>query len=189
MPGLTHESENKLKIKHTYASFKHLLKHNSVLRHSFRILFVFIGIVALAPFMANDKPLAIKYKGEWLFPAFSFKHQFPISENETLNYHMGKEWKNLPADFAVFAPCSWSPNTIDADNAPRKGPFDAQFMSTKNGEPVSLPLKFRHWLGTTQNGNDVLSCLVHGTKISLSVGIFSMLIAAFLGISLGAAAG
>jgi peptide/nickel transport system permease protein len=62
-------------------------------------------------------------------------------------------------------------------------------MTLKNGQTITLPLKFRHWLGTTQNGNDVLSCIIHGTKISLSVGIFSMLIAALLGIILGASAG
>jgi peptide/nickel transport system permease protein len=189
MPGLTQGSGNKLNITLTYASFRRLLQNNKVLVHAFRVLFAFVVIAALAPFLANDKPLVIKYKGQWLFPAFSFKHGFAVSENETINYHMGKEWKNLAADFSVFAPCAYSPNTIDADNAPRKGPFDKQFISTKHGETMTLPFKFRHWLGTTQNGNDVLSCLIHGTKIALSVGIFSMLIAAFLGISLGAAAG
>lgn len=192
MPGLTRESENNLNLKNTYTSFKHLLRSNRVLRHSCRLLFVFVCIVALAPFLANDKPLVMNYKGHWLFPAFSTKHQLiihPTKDHEIIPYNMGKRWKLLDADFYIFAPCAWSPNTIDADNAPRKGPFDQQFMTLKNGKLVGLPIQFRHWLGTTQNGNDVLSCLIHGTKVSLSVGIFSMLIAAFLGISLGAFAG
>jgi hypothetical protein len=33
---------------------------------------------------------------------------------------MGKEWKTLDTDFIIFAPCAYSPNTIDADNAPEK---------------------------------------------------------------------
>lgn len=148
----------------------------------------FVSIAILAPFIANDKPLLVTYKGQWMFPAFSFKHQV-IIENEFINYNMGKEWKTFEYDFAIFPPCSYSPNSIDADNAPRKSPFDKQFITLKNGQTNSLPLKFRHWLGTTQNGNDVLACLIHGTRISLSVGIFSMLIAGLIGLTLGAFAG
>jgi peptide/nickel transport system permease protein len=108
---------------------------------------------------------------------------------ETINYNMAKDWKTLEADFAIFPPCAYSPSTIDADNAPRKSPYDEQVMTLKNGQKISLPIKYRHWLGTNQNGNDVLSCLIHGTKVSLSVGILSMLIAGLLGIVLGASAG
>ncbi|MES2568134.1 MAG: ABC transporter permease [Bacteroidota bacterium] len=177
-----------MNLKKTYTSFKLILQKNRVLRRCIR-LFTFITCVAfLAPFLANDKPLICKYKGQLLFPAFSYKNHVFI-DNESINYLMGKDWQTLKTEFSIFPPCSYSPNTIDADNAPRKGPFDNQIMNLKNGESIPLPIKFRHWLGTTQNGNDVLSCLIHGIKISLGVGIFSMLIAALLGITLGAAAG
>jgi peptide/nickel transport system permease protein len=177
-----------MNIKNTYHTYKTLLSKNRALKLYIRVFLIFICVALLAPFIANDKPLVCQYKGQWLFPAFSFKHQIQIN-TETIHYNMGKEWKTLDTDFIIFAPCAYSPNTIDADNAPRKSPFDEQVMTLKNGQIITLPLKFRHWLGTTQNGNDVLSCLIHGTKISLSVGIFSMLIAALLGIILGASAG
>jgi peptide/nickel transport system permease protein len=152
------------------------------------VFFAFIVIAILAPVLANDRPLICKYKGEWLFPVFSSKNLIFIG-SESINYNMAKGWKTLETEFSFFPPCAYSPNSIDADNAPRKSPFDSQTMTLKNGEMKALPYKFRHWLGTTQNGNDVLSCLVHGTKISLSVGIFSMLIASLLGIVFGASAG
>lgn len=177
-----------MNIKHIYTSLKDILSSNRVLKRCVLVFMFFVIISLLAPFIANDKPLVLKYKGQWMFPAFSFKHE-TIINNEIINYNMGKEWKTLENDFAIFPPCSYSPNTIDADNAPRKSPFDSQIMTLKNGQTAPLPLKFRHWLGTTQNGNDVLSCIIHGTKISLSVGIFSMLIAGLLGILLGACAG
>ena len=154
-----------------------------------RVFLIFVCIALLAPFFANDKPLICKYKEQWLFPAFSFKNQHIISEDDIINYNMGNDWKTLNTDFSVFAPCAYSPNTIDAANAPRKSPFDAQEFVPKNNTTTSIPYKFRHWLGTTQNGNDVLSGIIHGTKISLSVGIFSMLIASIIGIILGACAG
>lgn len=178
-----------MNFKETYHSHKTLLSKNRALKLCVRVFLIFVCVALLAPFLSNDKPLICKYKGQWLFPAFSFKNQHIISENDIINYNMGNDWKTLNTDFSVFAPCAYSPNTIDAANAPRKSPFDAQEFISKNNTTTSIPYKFRHWLGTTQNGNDVLSGIIHGTKISLSVGIFSMLIASIIGIILGACAG
>ncbi|MBI3520763.1 MAG: ABC transporter permease [Bacteroidetes bacterium] len=177
-----------MNFKQTYIAIQSTLSHNRVLKRCVRVFFIFVTIALLAPFIANDKPLICKYKGHWLFPAFSLRHYSTI-DGTVINYNMGKDWKILNTEVCVFPPCSWSPNTIDAENAPRKSPFDAQVITYTNQQTVSIPLQFRHWLGTTQNGNDVLSCLIHGTQVSLSVGIFSMLIAALLGISIGACAG
>lgn len=178
-----------MNFKETYHSYKTLLSKNRALKLCVRVFLVFVCVALLAPFLSNDKPLICKYKGQWLFPAFSFKNQQIISDDDIINYNMGNDWKTLNTDFTVFAPCAYSPNTIDAANAPRKSPFDAQEFVSKNNTTTSIPYKFRHWLGTTQNGNDVLSGIIHGTKISLSVGIFSMLIASIIGIILGASAG
>jgi peptide/nickel transport system permease protein len=176
-------------IKQVYTSFTSTLSKNRVLKRYVNIFVIFTIISLLAPYIANDKPLVCKYKGEWLFPAFSLKNQSIVSTNKTVNYNMGNDWKLLETNFCIFPLCAYSPNTIDAENAPRKSPFDNQVMILKNGQSVCIPYRFRHWLGTTQNGNDVLSGIIHGSKIALSVGIFSMLIAALLGISLGACAG
>ena len=51
------------------------------------------------------------------------------------------------------------------------------------------PWIFRHHLGTDGLGRDVASGLIHGTKISLIVGVISMGIASIIGILLGAFAG
>ncbi len=177
-----------MRIKQTYISILLILSKNKTLKRCIRVFLLFVTVALLAPIIANDKPLVCKYKGDWLFPAFSWQHQATINQS-IINYNMGKDWKLLKTDFCIFPPCAWSPNTIDAENAPRKSPFDAQVITHKYSQATPLPLKFRHWLGTTQNGNDVLSCLIHGTRISLSVGIFSMLIAALLGITFGAIAG
>ncbi len=178
-----------MKLKETYISFKFDLNKNRALNNSVKLFIAFVAVALLSPVLANDKPLVCYYKNAWMFPAFSFKNKCVLNNTEIINYNMGTEWKRIDAAFILFPPCSYSPNTIDAENAPRKSPFDEQVIITKEHATVAIPLKFRHWLGTSQNGNDVLSCIIHGTSVAVSVGIFSMLIAALIGISLGAAAG
>lgn len=64
------------------------------------------------------------------------------------------------------------------------------------GEVISLPygsdyriVQRTYLLGTDRYGRDMLSQLIVGTRISLSVGLISVLIAIFIGVSLGAVAG
>ena len=91
-----------MNIKQSYSSFKILLSKNRVVKRCVYVFLFFMAIALFAPFIANDKPLVCKYKGQWLFPAFSFKHQMQIND-ETINYNMGKDWKTLNTDFILFA--------------------------------------------------------------------------------------
>jgi ABC-type dipeptide/oligopeptide/nickel transport system permease subunit len=59
----------------------------------------------------------------------------------------------------------------------------ARVFKTKNIETR------RYWLGTDKAGRDVLSMLIFGTRISLSIGLMSMIISLVLGITLGSIAG
>lgn len=155
------------------------------------VLLCYAFVSVFATFLANDKPLFYSVKGQWFFPAFSSKQSVSISNDgeEIINYNMGNAWKLINADVIIFAPCAYSPNTIDAVNAPKKSPFAKQLMLTKQNELIPLPLKFRHWLGTTQNGTDVLSNLIYGTQLAMSIGFFSMLLTGVIGFLMGAFAG
>lgn len=62
-------------------------------------------------------------------------------------------------------------------------PYKGDFLAT-----WEMPGRF-HWLGTDDLGRDVLSRLIYGSRISISVGILSQLAIAFIGVPIGAIAG
>lgn len=58
----------------------------------------------------------------------------------------------------------------------------------QTGPPYAAPSR-THWLGTNDIGQDILSELVLGTRVSLGIGAGSAIVAATLGLALGVAAG
>lgn len=168
-------------------------KKNKAAYWSFRILIVLVILALLAPVIATDEPLYCKYKGVNMFPAFSFANNCDVKdpqtgETEHIQYDIA-DWKHMDAERIIFAPVPYDPAKTDYDNAGYTAPGSRQVFTTKDGQTVEMPSKFRHWLGTNKGGEDVLSGLINGTRISLSIGILSMSIASALGLLLGAMAG
>src|SRR5215218_5065271 len=87
---------------------------------------------------------------------------------------------------AVFALCFIVVEVLVALFAPWVAPFDpyrGDFTATWQ-TPNGL-----HWLGTDDLGRDVLSRLIYGARISVSVGVLSQLVIALVGLPVGALAG
>lgn len=144
-----------------------------------RILYVLIFIAVLADFLANEKPLAAGINGQTYFPVVrSYAVQLGLAgwPKELQNL----DWSSATYDWNIFPPIPYSAGTLDKYNIHSVSPWDDQQISS---------WRWRHWLGTDELGRDVLSGLIHGTRISLSVGIIAMGIAAFLGILIGSLAG
>ena len=73
-----------------------------------------------------------------------------------------------------------------AVTAPLIAPADPLKISISNRtKPPSSEYRF----GTDQFGRDILSRIIHGAKISLQVGVFSVLFGALVGIVLGSVGG
>lgn len=69
-------------------------------------------------------------------------------------------------------------------------PLLAPYSPTQyNLDSVLVAPQASHWCGTDEQGRDVLSRLVYGSRISLSVGFVAVGISIFLGIFFGALAG
>lgn len=169
------------------------LKKNRIAYYSYKILIFLVVLALIAPFIATDMPWYCKYKGTWMFPAFSFSSGCEIrdpqnGQSEKIQYDIA-DWKRLNAEHILFAPIAYSPSKTDYDNSDYVGPGDKQSFMTSDGKMVDMPTKFRHWLGTNKAGQDVLSGLINGTRVSLLIGILSMSIASLIGIFLGGLAG
>jgi peptide/nickel transport system permease protein len=68
-------------------------------------------------------------------------------------------------------------------------PAIAPYTETDTHAGPFEPWSDQHLLGTDQLGRDMLSRLIHGSRISLAVGVASVLLALFVGVPLGLVAG
>jgi peptide/nickel transport system permease protein len=139
------------------------------------IVLALFAVALSADFIANDKPLVMRYEGELYFPAFkdyAVWTGLSLWQPEFLNI----SFKDFVAanfdddDWAVFPPIRFSPNDINLRNAIQP-PSGANF------------------LGTDQIGRDVASRIVHGSRVSLSVGFVAVGIYVLIGMLIGALAG
>jgi peptide/nickel transport system permease protein len=91
--------------------------------------------------------------------ALSFVHPFNDPTND----------RTRPASFKLMAPIPWSPTETSPDQL--AGP------------------SWRHLCGTDSTGRDVAARMLHGARISLSIGFVSQAIALLCGVTFGALAG
>lgn len=141
--------------------------------------FFLICIAALAifgPLIANERPYYIKLEGKTYFPLFSGINESTLSIAHP--NHSPVSWKKTKFESVWYAPVTYSYYSIDLTTGGHKGPFSDQ--------PV--PLRHRHWLGTDAVGHDVLAGMIRGCRVSLLIGIGSMLLALLIGVPAGAAA-
>lgn len=172
-------------------------KKNKAAMISLYILIFLVILAISAHFVANDQPLYAQYRGKTFYPAFQTYFNSTITDStknpvtgnwEKLQFDI-TDWKQLELESVFWAPIPYSPEKPDRYNREYVGPTDVQYYKNPAGEIIQAPKKFRHHLGTDAIGRDVAAGLIHGTKVSLLVGILSMGIAASIGIILGALAG
>jgi peptide/nickel transport system permease protein len=129
---------------------------------SLALLYVIVMTVLafFAPIIANDKPIAEKSERGWSFPAMT-------------DLFKGDPDFDIPhgtATFVLRAPIPFSPNGVDLPHR----------LQRPGGG---------HALGTDDLGRDILARLIHGARVSLTVGFFATLISLVVGSFFGAIAG
>lgn len=133
-------------------------------RASLYIIMALALIAAVADFIASDLPIALSLRGElYLLANLTHPAKLRAYDNQRLLEQMTED------DWAIFPLVPWGYNTHDLD-------------------AVLAPPSDTHWLGTDSSGRDVLSRVVHGARVSLSVGVMSVGVLTFIGVLLGALA-
>ncbi len=139
-------------------------------------LFLILFIASLgAEFLANDRPILIRYQGNFYFPVLA---DYPEStfggSYPTPDYQDPWLIKRINADgFMIWPPIRFDYTT--SNRAP--GLTFPSAPSTDN------------WLGTDDMGRDVLARLIYGMRISILFGLGLTLISSVIGVAAGAVQG
>ena len=148
-------------------------------KRGFWSLWIFLALVLLslgAEFIANDRPLVVAYDGHLYFPVFTdypettFGGEFPTTADYRDPYlsghireHGGAVWPLIPFSYSTINYSLTSP-------APSR--------------PDSV-----NWLGTDDQGRDVLARLIYGFRISVLFGLALTIASSIIGVAAGAIQG
>jgi peptide/nickel transport system permease protein len=157
-----------------------------------RILVFYLFVAIFAPLLANEEPLLLIRNGKWSMPAFQ-SDAYIILNRDGKDVKLRRaevNWRDIDADFKLFAPVPYDPASSDMFNADYVSPFSGQWKESEDApQREALTWRYRHWLGTTKSGADVLAGIIYGTRLSLMIGFASMAIAGLIGLISGGLAG
>jgi microcin C transport system permease protein len=135
------------------------------------------GFSLCAELIANDKPLVVRYEGQFYFPMIQnhpetvFGGDFAtptdfLDPDIKKNITQGSNW-------AIYPPIPYSFQTLN--------------YFSKEPNPASPSLD--NWLGTDDRGRDVLSRLIYGFRLSILFGIALTIVGVVVGVLTGALMG
>ena len=141
-------------------------------------LFSVLFVLSLgAELIANDKPLLIHVNDAWYFPAFerypetTFGGEFPLEANYKSPYV-----RDLLARQGAWT--LWPPI-----------PFNYQSINYDLKVPAPAPPSRQNWLGTDDQGRDVLARVIYGFRISVLFALTLTLLSSLIGVLAGALQG
>lgn len=141
-------------------------------------VFAVVFVLSLfAEFISNDKPLFIEHEGDWYFPVF-------IAYPETA---FGGEFQT-EADYRD----PFVKELITGKGGTMIWPLIRYSYDTINLDlpvPAPAPPSTENWLGTDDQGRDVVARLIYGFRISVLFGLTLTLFSTIIGISAGAVQG
>jgi microcin C transport system permease protein len=169
---------------------------------SFWIFLFFFVLSLFSEFIANDRPLVVAYKGEILFPIL---RDYPeekfggfLAQTDYRDAVIAKEIAEH--GFMIWPPVRYSYKTINRQ-LPVPAPSPPTWMLSEaqcraaakrfdkgqpNGDCKDIEW---NWLGTDDQGRDVLARLLYGFRLSLLFGLTLAGVSSVVGIAAGAVQG
>ncbi len=168
-------------------------------------LVLFIGSL-FAEFIANDRPLLVRYKGELLVPVLvDYPEQKFGGFLAVTDYKDPVNSEEIEKNgWMLWPPIRYSYSTINKDYPGRKGaegiclgyPAPPPWSSNAalcDATPDKLEryqaFGNRNWLGLDNQGRDVLARVIYGFRISVLFGLVLTFFSAIIGITAGAVQG
>lgn len=163
-------------------------------------LFAILFFLSLfAEFIANDRPLLVSYKGELLFPVVV---NYPetrfggfLAETAYRDPFIADE---ISANgWMVWPPIRYAHATVD-EALTGSVPSRPSLMRTPEERCGNYPQGLAdpsctignwHWLGTDDQGRDVLARLIYGFRISILFGLVLTVLSSVIGVAAGALQG
>ncbi len=160
----------------------------------------------LADFIANDRPILGRYKGELLAPVV-----FDYPESKFGGFLATTDYKDpvildeIKANgWLLWPPIRYSYDTVNKDYPTRKSPAGlclgfpspppwASDAPLCDASPEQIAryraLGNTNWLGTDNQGRDVVARVIHGFRISVLFGLLLTFFSSILGVTAGAVQG
>lgn len=136
-------------------------------------IFLVLFVISLgAEFLANDKPLLVSFRGHYycpvlvMYPETTFGGDFPTEADYRDPYVQGL----IKAEgWMLWPPVPYSYDTYIQDL----------------GRPAPSPPTAKNWLGTDDQGRDMVARLIYGFRISVLFGLVLTLASSVVGIAAG----
>ena len=128
---------------------------------------VMVILTLIAPILANNKPLVLKYDRSWYFPVFKDYPAKLFAQDENLYVNYRK--LNLKEDeMVIWPPIPWNPYESN------------ESVATYPSPPSGL-----NWMGTDESGRDVAARLLYGFFYSITYAILVWFLSLLIGTVLG----
>ena len=166
----------------------------------FSLLF---GLSLLAEFIANDRPLLVRYAGQYYTPIFSFYPETAFGgdfQTEAIYRDTFVQCLIVAAtsDGCLDDPAATLADAADGDiggAAIAKGfilwppiPYSFNTINDIDGTAPSRP-DAKHWLGTDDTARDVVARVIYGFRLSVAFALIVTFCTSVIGIAAGAVQG
>ena len=167
---------------------------------AFWIFLVLFAVSLFAELIANDKPFYVYFNGKSYFPAFLTYAETDFGGDfETAADYRDPFLQNLIKEkggFMVWPPIRYSYDTHNLD-LPTPAPSKPTWLLTEKECAPVVQRKGLHgcrdleynWLGTDDQGRDVVARLIYGFRISVLFGLALTIVSSIIGVAAGAVQG
>jgi microcin C transport system permease protein len=164
-------------------------------------IFIVLFVASLgAEFIANDKPFFLSFEGKFFFPAvIDYPETAFGGDFETAADYRDPYLQKLIAEkggFMLWPPIRYSYNTHNLD-LPTPAPSPPTWLLTEAQCKEVVERKHLNgcsdleynWLGTDDQGRDVVARMIYGFRISVLFGLILTVISSIVGVAAGAVQG